>query len=248
MPLGGIYISDPSCSADLSDSNVFCAGAGQDSQLYITEFTVGGKIPGPTGIGGVDVEGTPSCVPNPSAIQTVICTVKGGESGLHTVIFGPGYWSTKPGGKWQFLGGWVEGSPSCATAQDGSNQVICGVRGAESALHAVEFNPASMATGQSTPVWQGFASPVPVDGNPSCANLNGWPGTSSPVICSIRGTDSNLYSFAVDPSIGTFGIQQVIPSTPMQGDPACASPGNGTQQAVCALKTTGQVNFIVAQP
>jgi hypothetical protein len=245
IALGGVYTSDPSCASDGSGGDVFCAGAGQDSQLYYTEFTVplGQYPPTITGLGGLDVEGTPSCVSNVNAYDYhgVICAVRGGgNSNLYAIAIDPGYQYKMHG--WQNVGGWVEGNPSCAIANDSTGQVICGVRGAESALWAVEFDPFLVYSG-TPPVWRGLAPPWPVyfDGSPSCTYA---PATSSGVICSIRGTDNNLYAFAVDPSYGSASSVQEV-NTSIQGDPACASPGNGAQ-AVCALKMiNGQVNFVL---
>ena len=67
-------------------------------------------------------------------------------------------------GQFQNLGGVIAGNPTCASPNDGTGQVICGVKGTNNALFGIRFDPrTNFTTG-----YQSLGGVVV--GDPTCAN------------------------------------------------------------------------------
>jgi hypothetical protein len=117
-------------------------------------------------------------------------------------------------GQFQNLGGIIFGDPSCASADDGTGQVICGVRGTNNALLGKRFDP---RTGFST----GFQNLGGIiAGDPSCASADNGTGQ---VICGVRGQNNTLFGIRFDPQTSFSTGFQGLGGFLMASDPSCAS-------------------------
>jgi hypothetical protein len=127
----------------------------------------------------------------------------------------------------QSLGGLIaNNNASCAAPFDGTGQIICAVRGTDTALYAIRFNP---RTGFMTS-YQALGGRTV--GDPSCASPN---DASGQVICAVKGTDSALYGIAFNPQNGFKTGYQSLGGT-IADNPSCAAPIDGTGQVICAVK------------
>jgi hypothetical protein len=125
-------------------------------------------------------------------------------------------------GQFQFLGGVVADGPSCTGTGDGAGQVACGVRGTDSALYAVRFDP-------GTNFRTGFQfHDGALIGPPSCTGAG-----SGLAACGVRGTDSALYGIRFNPET-RFSTGFVSVGGVLAGPPSCA--GVGIERAVCGVK------------
>ena len=93
-------------------------------------------------------------------------------------------------GQFQPLGGFILGNPSCASTADGSGDVTCAVKGSNSALFGIRFNP---STGGTTGFQ--FLGGFILD-DPSCASTGNSFGD---VTCAVKGGGSDLFGIVVSP-------------------------------------------------
>jgi hypothetical protein len=131
---------------------------------------------------------------------------------------------------YQALGGIIEDNPSCAAPIDGTGQVICAVKGPDSALYGIAFNP---RTGFKTGyLYLGGT----IEDSPSCASPNNT-GVGGQVICGVKARDSALYGIQFDPRTGFATGYQYLGGT-LQDRPSCAVGNSGSNVTVCAVKGT----------
>ena len=134
-------------------------------------------------------------------------------------------------GQFQSLGGIIIDDPSCANANDATGQVICAVKGTNSALFGIRFDPPGFSTG-----FQSLGGII--IGNPSCASDG--PGQ---VTCAVKGTNSALFGIRFNPSTNfSTGFESL--GGVIIGNPSCASDGPG--QVICAVKGTNSALFDIA--
>ena len=134
------------------------------------------------------------------------------------------------------LGGVVASDPSCASANDGTSQIICAVRGTDNAVYAIRLDP---STGFSTG-YQSLGGVIA--GNPSCAS----PGDGSgQVTCAVKGTDNAVYAIRFNPATNFSTGYQTLLGRVITGDPSCAGPNDGTGQVICGVQGTDNALYAI---
>lgn len=232
--LGGPLANNPSCASPADNSGqVTCAFRLNDGSLYgIRIDPRTGYNSGPQSLGGRIVNDASCAGPanvnaTTSYLGQVICAVKGTDSALYGIAFNPGTGYTTG---YQYLGGTIEDTPSCAAPNDLTGDVICGVKGPDSSLYGIRFNP---VTGSKTG-YQYLGGIV--QDSPSCATSGSFQssGTAS-IICGVKAINSGLYGIQFDPGTGFATGYQALGGT-LQDRASCAT-GIGNE-VICAVKGT----------
>jgi hypothetical protein len=192
------FLSNPGCaSANDGSGQVTCAVVGppsaptnQGSMLWAVKFDPRTKYQTPYQLVRVPAAGNPSCASAGKAGE-VTCAFNNGIGGIKAVRLDPktGYVSNVVT---LLSDGFADNNnPSCASTDDGSNQVICAVKGMDSDLYGVRFDP---KTGYSSSIQNLNFDGIFID-NPSCASTSDGSGE---VTRAVKGTDSSLFGASID--------------------------------------------------
>ena len=136
----------------------------------------------------------------------------------------------------QSLGGIIVDNPSCATADDGTGEVICAAKGTDNSLFGIRFFPTLGVTG-----FQSLGGVIV--GDPSCAAAGDRKGQ---VTCVAKGTDNSLFGIRFDPgfsSASSFSTGFQSLGGVIVGDPSCATDNEGTGRVICVAKGTDNLLF-----
>ncbi|MBV9442114.1 MAG: hypothetical protein JO217_05410, partial [Acidobacteriaceae bacterium] len=161
----------------------------------------------------ITIEGNPSCASSNDGKTDMICAVKGTNVTLYGIRISSNGASTGYQALGGAPGGMVQGSPSCASPNDGTGQVICAVKGGDHALYGIRFDPGTgYNSGYQT--LGGF-----IEGDPSCATPEDGSGQ---VICATKGGPSALYGIRFNPATG-YSTGHVGLGGFIEGQPSCTS-------------------------
>jgi hypothetical protein len=246
--IGGTSISNPACAGFVGGA--VCAVIGTNSHLFASTTSDGVNW---SPWQDVNLGGTlifnPTCTD--IGFGTVLCGAVTTAGELRTMQFSgmapinPVTITFPPNSNMS-----ITSDPSCAGVN--MNDVICGVRGSDSALYFGEFPRGVPALPQFN-----FVGGV-LAGAPSCASENTAqavnPGAELMRFCAVRGTDSTLYVTQLIPlgfcllnrPCPIYSFQAIPPTTiDIKGDPSCTFMLvpilKGTQsqpQVLCGVKTT----------
>jgi hypothetical protein len=216
--LNGVGISDPACTGIVGTNQAFCAIIGINGSLLVNHFD-GSNWTGFEDLGGTHIF-NPTCTDD--FHLGVLCGGVTTTGQLRLRHFNGTTWEPPtilalPNNNF------ITADPSCTFINQ--DQMICGVRGADSALYVSRFDGISFAPFQNL---GGILA-----AKPTCTSDN--VGSPTPMaICAVRGITSELF---VNQFIGTTwsGYQPILGAN-IDGAPSCSLLP--VAQALCGVRGT----------